>query len=301
MAETTAKKYYWIKLKTNFFSTEQIDFLMSQDNGSEYVVLYQMLCLNTANNNGELASKIGEMIVPYNVDKIVRDTKYFKTDTVIVALELFKKLGLIYEENHNILKISNFSEMVGSETSSAKRVREYRERQKALQCNIDVTQEIEYRDKSKENRVIEIDKDKEIEKKKVYFDNENLNSIFEEFIEVRKKLKAVNSDRAIKTLINKLNKYDDDTKYQMLENSIVSSWKDVYELKRSKQTFTKQAPRQEVVPSWMNKQNEAEQTTPEEQAELESLLSEYKEPFEERKTALQEKLKAKYGKKETYE
>ena len=297
MAETTAKKYYWIKLKTNFFSTEQIDFLMSQDNGSEYVVLYQMLCLNTANNNGELASKIGEMIVPYNVDKIVRDTKYFKTDTVIVALELFKKLGLIYEENHNILKISNFSEMVGSETSSAKRVREYRERQKALQCNTDVTQEIEYRDKSKENRVIEIDKDKEIEKKKVYFDNENLNSIFEEFIEVRKKLKAVNSDRAIKTLINKLNKYDDDTKYQMIENSIVNSWKDVYELKQPKQTFTKQPVRQEVVPEWFGKEQQATETTEEDKAEFEELMSEFKN----KKDDLQSRLKAKYGKKETDE
>lgn len=297
MAETTTKKYYWIKLKTNFFNTEQIDFLMSQDNGSEYVVLYQMLCLNTANNNGELASKIGEMIVPYNVDKIVRDTKYFKTDTVIVALELFKKLGLIYEENHNVLKISNFGEMVGSETSSAKRVREYRERQKALQCNTNVTQEIEYRDKSKENRVIEIDKDKEKEIKKVYFDNENLNSIFEEFIEVRKKLKAVNSDRAIKTLINKLNKYDDDTKYQMLENSIVNSWKDVYELKQPKQTFTKQPIRQEPVPDWLGKENNATATTEEEKAELESLLSEFKETPEQ----LRARLKEKYGKKGTDE
>lgn len=297
MAETTAKKYYWIKLKTNFFNTEQIDFLMSQDNGSEYVVLYQMLCLNTANNNGELASKIGEMIVPYNVDKIVRDTKYFKTDTVIVALELFKKLGLIYEENHNILKISNFGEMVGSETSSAKRVREYRERQKALQCNTNVTQEIEYRDKSKENRVIEIDKDKEKEIKKVYFDNDNLNSIFEEFIEVRKKLKAVNSDRAIKTLINKLNKYDDDTKYQMIENSIVNSWKDVYELKPQKQTFTKQPIRQEIVPDWFGKENQVQETTEEEKAELESLLGEFKETPEQ----LRARLKAKYGKKGTDE
>ena len=296
MAETT-KKYYWIKLKTNFFNTEQIDFLMSQDNGSEYVVLYQMLCLNTANNNGELASKIGEMIVPYNVDKIVRDTKYFKTDTVIVALELFKKLGLIYEENHNVLKISNFGEMVGSETSSAKRVREYRERQKALQCNANVTQEIEYRDKSKENRDIEIDKEKEKEIKKVYFDNENLNSIFEEFIEVRKKLKAVNSDRAIKTLINKLNKYDDDTKYQMIENSIVNSWKDVYELKQPKQTFTKQPIRQEVVPEWFNKDQQATVTTEEDTAEFEELLSEFKS----KKDDLQNRLKEKYGKKGTDE
>ncbi len=300
MAETTAKKYYWIKLKTNFFNTDEIDFLMSQENGCEYVVLYQMLCLNTANTNGLMANKVGEMIVPYKIEKIVRDAKYFKTDTVIVALGLFKQLGLIYEEDHNILKIANFEEMVGSESKWAEKKRLYREKQKQLalgQSEDNVRQEIEYRDKSIENRDIEIDKEKEKEIKKVYFDNENLNSIFEEFIEVRKKLKAVNSDRAIKTLINKLNKYDDDTKYQMIENSIVNSWKDVYELKQPKQTFTKQPIRQEIVPDWFNKENKREEVSEEERTELEGLLSEFKEPFEERKTALQEKLKAKYGKK----
>ena len=88
------KRYYWIKLKTDFFNQETIDFLLSQKNGCEYIVLYQMLCLNTANNNGEMCSKIGEMIVPYNVDKIVRDTKYFDFDTVTIALGLFKQLGI---------------------------------------------------------------------------------------------------------------------------------------------------------------------------------------------------------------
>ena len=125
-------KYYWIKLKTDFFNLPAIDYMLEQNNGCEYIVLYQMLCLQTANNNGELSRKVGEMIMPYNVDKIVRDTKYFDTDTVIVALELFKKLGLIYEQETNgILKIANHSEMVGSETKAAARMRKSRDK-KAL-------------------------------------------------------------------------------------------------------------------------------------------------------------------------
>lgn len=156
------KRYYWIKLKTDFFNQETIDFLLSQENGCQYIVLYQMLCLNTANNNGEMATRIGEMIVPYDVNKIVRDTKYFNFDTVAVALELFKKLGLIYQEEGEILRIANFDDMVGSESSSAKRVREFREKQKALQCNTNVTQE--NRDKRKENRDKNLDnRDRDIE------------------------------------------------------------------------------------------------------------------------------------------
>ena len=128
------KKFYWIKLKTDFFSQETIDFLMSQPNGCQYVVLYQMLCLKTANNGGTLATNIGEMIVPYDVNKIVRDTKYFDFDTVTIALGLFKRLGLIYEGNGNILKISNFELMVGSESASneAERQRKSRAKRKAL-------------------------------------------------------------------------------------------------------------------------------------------------------------------------
>lgn len=126
------KKYYWIKLKTDFFNQETIDFLLSQKNGCEYIVLYQMLCLQTANKNGTMATKVGERIVPYDINKIVRDTKYFDYDTVAVALELFKQLELIYEEENKVLKIANLDSMVGSETSWAEKKRIYREKQKLL-------------------------------------------------------------------------------------------------------------------------------------------------------------------------
>lgn len=165
MAES--KKFYWIKLKTDFFSQETIDFLMSQPNGCQYVVLYQMLCLKTANNGGTLATNIGEMIVPYDVNKIVRDTKYFDFDTVTIALGLFKQLGLIYESNENLLKISNFDNMVGFESQWAEKKRAYREKKRQLTEKVEdnkkdiqednVRQEyrvksLEFREKSIENR-----------------------------------------------------------------------------------------------------------------------------------------------------
>lgn len=124
------KKFFWIKLKTDFFNQDEIDYLMSQKNGCEYIVLYQMLCLQTANNGGMLSRQVGEMLVPYDVNKIVRDTKYFDFDTVAVALELFKKLGLIYEMDDSILKIARIEEMVGSESANANAIRQKRFREK---------------------------------------------------------------------------------------------------------------------------------------------------------------------------
>ena len=108
------KRYFWIKIKDSFMTSDKVDFLMSQKDGANYIVLYQMLCLMTLNTNGELSRKIGEVIIPFDVDKIARDCKYFKRDTIIVALELFKKLGMIYQESNGTLVISEFDNMVGS-------------------------------------------------------------------------------------------------------------------------------------------------------------------------------------------
>ena len=110
------KKYYWIKLKTDFFNLKEIDFLLSQKGGCQYVVLYQMLCLLTANNKGQLATAIGDIMIPFDIDKIQRETKYFSREVIILAMDFFKKLGLIFEECDGILTISGHSEMVGSET-----------------------------------------------------------------------------------------------------------------------------------------------------------------------------------------
>lgn len=151
------KEYYWVKLDyKRFESGGDLDFLMGQKNGAEYVVLYMMLCLNTRNTNGEFVAKLGEVVIPYDVDKIVRDCKYFSRDTVIVALELYKQLGLIFQMDNGNLCISNHKQMVGSESKWASYKRKERQIGQSVgqligQCPTEVQQEI--RDKSKEIRV----------------------------------------------------------------------------------------------------------------------------------------------------
>lgn len=117
------KIFYWLKLKTEFMTGDVIDFLMSQKNGANYVVLYEMLCIKTINTKGELATQIGEVLVPFDIDKIQRECKWFDRDTIIVAMELYKKLGLLYIQESGIIKIANFDEIVGNETYWAKQKR----------------------------------------------------------------------------------------------------------------------------------------------------------------------------------
>jgi hypothetical protein len=118
--------FYWLKLKAEFMGGDIVDFLMSQKNGANYVVLYQMLCLKTINTKGELATQLGDILVPYDIEKIQRDLKWFDIDTVRVALELYKRLGLVYVQENGIIKISNIEDMVGSETYWAQIKREQR-------------------------------------------------------------------------------------------------------------------------------------------------------------------------------
>lgn len=126
----TGKRYYWIKLKDSFMTSDTVDFLMSQPDGANYVVLYQMLCLKTINTGGRLSRKIGEIIIPFEVEKIQRDCKWFSIDTIRVALGLFKRLGLIYEETDGTLVMSDHDNLVGSETDYAEKNRRIRDRQK---------------------------------------------------------------------------------------------------------------------------------------------------------------------------
>ena len=165
----TDKKFYWIKLKTDFFNRNDIDFLLSQQNGCQYVVLYQMLCLSTANNEGKLFNKIGEVIVPYNAEKIVRDCKYFDIDTVNVAMSLYRKMGLVYEEEDGTLRISNYDELVGSETKWAdykrkqKKLEKVQSNSKLLPNKVQQEKDIDNRDKIIENREEEKEEELEIE------------------------------------------------------------------------------------------------------------------------------------------
>lgn len=164
------KRFFWLKLKVNFMTSETVDFLMSQDRGANYIVLYQMLCLKTINTHGRLSRQIGEVIIPFDEAKIQRDCKWFSIDTIRVAMELYRKLGLIYEDSDGTLVISDHGNLIGSEGASAERMRKMRngEKQRALpestmlsqcdaqcdtMCDENVTTEIEYRDRDKEKEI----------------------------------------------------------------------------------------------------------------------------------------------------
>lgn len=154
---STGKRYYWMKLKESFMTSDTIDYFMSQPDGANYVVLYQMLCLKTINTDGRLSRQIGEIIIPFDVEKIQRDCKWFSVDTIRVALNLYRQVGLVYEDVDGTLVLTDHENLVGSETDAAARMRSSRANRNAAlpppatggeqSANI-VTPDIENRDKS---------------------------------------------------------------------------------------------------------------------------------------------------------
>lgn len=162
MAEYNKGKFFWIKLTDSFLSSDTVDFLMAQKDGANYVVLYQMLCLKTVNNDGILGRNLGEIIVEYDAEKICRDCKYFSIDTVRIALELYKKLGLVYELENGLLRIANFENMIGSKSISAEKKQIQRETRKKLLELAENTEGGQKVDICPLEIDIEKDKDKEI-------------------------------------------------------------------------------------------------------------------------------------------
>ena len=118
MAEYKHKKYYWLKLKEDFFDSDTIEWIEEQENGKEYCLFYLKLCLKSLRTNGILVRNVGQMLIPYDVSKLAEMTKT-PTDTVRVAMELFKNLGLIQILENGEIYMAQLEEMVGSQTEGA--------------------------------------------------------------------------------------------------------------------------------------------------------------------------------------
>lgn len=119
------KRYYWMKLKEDFFESDTINWLEEQENGTTYVMFYLKLCLKALKTDGLLYRQVGNVKMAYDSKKISEITRT-EHDTVLVAMDMLIKLGLIAIEDDGTIVITEFAGMVGSESDSAERVRRYR-------------------------------------------------------------------------------------------------------------------------------------------------------------------------------
>ena len=144
----TGKRYYWIKISKDFMDSDAVNYLMGLKNGADYIMLYVSLCMMAINTGGDLAMKIGDQIIPYDLERIRRDAKWFPSATISKGVELFQKLGLLSLGEQGQFILANYANMVGSETDHAKKKREQRSGQSGeaetdTETDIDTDQEKE--------------------------------------------------------------------------------------------------------------------------------------------------------------
>lgn len=166
MSNHDSKRYFWLKLKDDFFDDDAIEWLEEQPNGKEYVLFYLKLCLKSLKHDCCLIRTVGNMLIPYDAKKLGELT-HTKEDTVIVALELLKRIGLVDLQENGALFMAKVSEMIGSETNAAARMRKAREKAKEVGRVNNVRPMLQNCSPEKEKeKELEIEKDKDKDKEK---------------------------------------------------------------------------------------------------------------------------------------
>ena len=118
------KKYYYLKLKEDFFDNEDIKIIESMENGYLYSNILLKMYLKSLKNNGELIFKD---FIPYDVKMLSTITGH-NIDVVEKSLKIFKSLGIIEILDNGAIFMLDVQNYIGSITDEGIRKAEYRER-----------------------------------------------------------------------------------------------------------------------------------------------------------------------------
>ena len=122
------RKYYYLKLKENYFDEDAIVLLESMQDGVLYSNILLKLYLKSLKNGGKL--QLDENI-PYTAQMIATITRQ-QVGTVERALQIFMKLGLVEPLQNGALYMSNIELLIGQSSTEGERKRAARLENKAL-------------------------------------------------------------------------------------------------------------------------------------------------------------------------
>ena len=160
------KKFFWIKLKQDFFNDPYIKLLRRMAGGDTYTIIYLEMLVKSASTNGMLyfqgaGQDIAEelsLILDENVEDVRALLAYLEAKKLITHPEIKEDVFLVASVD-----------LTGSETDSAMRMRKFRERQmlhgngQASLSYADVTDRYDKKEKEKEIETdLDIDKDLDI-------------------------------------------------------------------------------------------------------------------------------------------
>lgn len=116
------KYYFYLKIKENFFDSDDIKVLEYMDNGYKYSNILLKLYLRSLKYNG--AVRLNEYI-PCDSRMLAAITNH-DVDTIKVALDIFSRLKLIEILDDGTIYMLNIQNYIGKSSTEADRIREYR-------------------------------------------------------------------------------------------------------------------------------------------------------------------------------
>ena len=152
MSANDNKRYYWLKLKKDFFQQHQIKVLKALPNGRLYALIYLELLAESTSHEGELRYS---QLMPYDVVTLASVIDEDK-DNLEKAIETLIKLELVEIIDDGTIFMREIQRLIGSETGQTIRKREAKIEGGKVYPQIT----LENRDKSKENRKKEIYKER---------------------------------------------------------------------------------------------------------------------------------------------
>lgn len=120
------KKFFWIKLKQDFFNDPYIKLLRRMAGGDTYTIIYLEMLVKSASTNGmiyfqgagrDIAEELS-LILDENVEDVRALLAYLEAKKLITHPEIKEDMFLVAS-----------ADLTGSETDSAMRMRKFRERQ----------------------------------------------------------------------------------------------------------------------------------------------------------------------------
>ena len=232
------KKYYYLKLKDNFFESEELVILQSMPDGYIYSDILMKLYLKSLKSEGRLMFKEH---IPYNPTMLATVVRH-PVALVEKALTLFKDLGLVDVLDNGAIFMLDIQNFVGQSSTEGDRKRKYR---KEIEAEKQLLGQMSGQMSDKrppENRDKSLKEKKDKKKKPAdadftslfssYTTNQELIETLNDFVAMRIEIKEPATERAMKSILTRLNQLaqNDEEKIQILENAIVGNWKGVWPL-----------------------------------------------------------------------
>lgn len=156
------KRYYWLKLKRDFFKRHDIRIIEAMPNGKDYILFYLKLLCESVDHDGNL--RFSDQI-PYNEDMLATITNT-NIDVVRSAIKIFTQLNMMELMDDGTFYMSEVQKMIGSESYWAEKKRNQRDTERlSLDNDWTMSNEIgQFPTCPSKSKSKSIEKDKEIDK-----------------------------------------------------------------------------------------------------------------------------------------